>query len=368
VNFSTLKAQTRYQPQDFKTPYTQDYHLSIQQQLPEQLTLEVAYVGVHGVHLPALADANQARTCEAGEINPATPGRCATTLQGRRPVTTFTDILETSNLGFLDYNSLQAKLEHRFSSGVYLINSFTWSRGFNNSSADLEAQNGDGAVVNTYNPQGDRGPSGYDQPLNNTTSFIADIPFGRGKRYGASIPGWEQQILGGWQLTGINIVTSGVPINLTYTASSNQVVSTISNAYSLRPNLTSTPKAVYGTTRTKTASALNGFFVQSGVAAPLGTQLFGNAGRNDLRGPAFGQFDLAAHKTFTLPNERYSAQFRIEAFNVLNATNFISPGTGIGSVNSTTGAYTPSGTFGQFSGATSVYPSRQVQLALRLSF
>ena len=101
---------------------------------------------------------------------------------------------------------------------------------------------------------------------------------------------------------------------------------------------------------------------------PSGTQLFGNAGRNNLRGPAFAQFDLSAHKKFTLPNERYNAEFRIEAFNVFNSTNYISPSTSVGSINSSTGTPTYSSSFGSFTGSTSVYPSRQVQLVLRLGF
>ncbi len=367
-NFSTTKAQTRYQLANFRTPYVQAYHVSVQQEFPLKTTLEISYVGDHAVHVAALEDSNQARTCLPSEIPTATPGQCTTSLLNRRPIANFTDILTETNAGFLDYNSLQTKLEHRFQNGFYLINSFTWSHGINNSSADLEAQNGDGAVVNIANPAGDRGPSGYNQPLNDTTSFIADLPFGHGKRFGASAPGWEQQVLGGWQLTGINVVTSGVPINLTYTASTNQVVSTTSSVYSLRPNLTSTPQAVYGKTLTKTNSALNGYFVESGVSAPAPTQLFGNAGRNDLRGPAYGQFDLAAHKRFSLPNDRYYAEFRVEAFNLFNATNYISPTSNIGTVNSSTGAFAANGGFGQFTGATSVYPSRQVQLALRVAF
>jgi len=346
VNFSTLKAQTRYQLKDFKTPYVQSYHFSVQQELPYKSTLEVAYVGSHAVHVPALENANQARTCLPSEIPAADPGQCATSLQGRRPISTFTDILTESNAGFLDFNSLQTKLERRFSDGFFLINSFTWSHAINNSSADLEAQNGDGAVVNIANVKGDRGPSGYNQPLNDTTSVIADIPFGHDHRFGTGIPGWELQVLGGWQLTGINVVTSGVPIDLGYTASTNQVVSTTSSAYSLRPNLTSTPGAVYGKVLTKTNSSLNGYFVQSGVSVPTGSQLFGTAARNDLHGPAYGQFDLAAHKKFVLPDDRYSAEFRIEAFNVLNATNYLSPGSTTGTVNSNSGAFSPSGSFG----------------------
>jgi hypothetical protein len=368
ANFSTLKSQTRYQPQDFTTPYVQAYHLSVQQGLPHEFTLEIAYVGNHAVHVSALENFNQARLCLASEVPAANPGQCTTSLQARRPIQTVTDILTTANAGFLIYNSLQTKLERRFTNGLFLINSFTWSRGINNASADLEAQNGDGALINIADPAGDRGPSGYNQPLNDTTSFIADVPFGHGKRWGSNISSWEQQVLGGWQLTGINIVTSGVPINLTYTASSNQVVTTASTTYSLRPNLTSTPQAVYGQTFIKTASSLNGYLTLAGVSIPNPTQLFGNAGRNDLRGPAFGQFDLAAHKTFSLPSDRLKLEFRLEAFNVLNATNYISPTSLIGTVNSTSGAFSPSSSFGSFSGSSSVYPSRQVQTALRLSF
>ena len=76
----------------------------------------------------------------------------------------------------------------------------------------------------------------------------------------------------------------------------------------------------------------------------------------------------SAHKWFTLPDERYFAEFRIEAFNVLNATNYISPTANIGSVNSTSGTPSYNAGFGSFTGATSVYPSRQVQIALRFGF
>jgi len=368
TNFTTTRAQTRYQPKNFRNGYVQAFHVSVQQQLPQKTTLEVSYVGNHAVHIAALEDSNQARLCTAAEISSKS---CTSTgsasLLNRRPIQNFTDILTESNAGFLIYNALQAKLERRFSDGIFLINSFTWSRGINNSSADLEANNGDGAVVNIANPAGDRGPSGYNQPLNDTTSVIADLPFGHGRRWGSNAPGWQQELLGGWQLTGINTVASGAPIDLNYTANTNQVVSTTSSVYSLRPNLVSTFKAVYGNTLTKSASALGGFFNPAAVSGPPGTQLFGNAGRNDLRGPAFGQFDLAAHKKFTLLSDRQTLDFRIEAFNVMNATNYITPSTNIGTVNAA-GVLSPNASFGTFSGATSVFPSRQVQLALRLAF
>jgi hypothetical protein len=152
TNFSTTKAQTRYLPRDFKPAYVQAFHLSIQQEMPWDTTLEISYVGNHTVHEATLEDFNQARTCRPSEVPAGAAGQCTTSLLNRRPIANFTDILTYSNAGSLVYNSLQTKLQHRFSHGVFLINSFTWSRGIDLASADLETQNSDSALVNNYNP------------------------------------------------------------------------------------------------------------------------------------------------------------------------------------------------------------------------
>ena len=205
-------------------------------------TLEVSYVGSHGVHIPVLADFNQGST-EPVSCN--TIAADCLSQQARRPIANFTNILAALPQGYLIYNSLQTKLERRYSNGIYLINSFTWSRAINNASADLETFGGDSAVVNLYNPAADRGPSSYDQPFNNTLSVIADLPFGKGRMFGQSAPAWQQATLGGWQVSAINVVTSGLPINLTYAPTSQVVVSSASATYAVRPNLVSTAKAVY---------------------------------------------------------------------------------------------------------------------------
>jgi hypothetical protein len=323
--------------------------------LMKNTTLEVSYVGNHGVHIPVLTDFNQGAT----EPVSCNSGIGCLTQQQRRPIPTFTNILTALPQGYLLYNSLQTKLERRYSNGIFLINSFTWSRAINNASADLETYGGDGALVNFYNPAGDRGPSSYNQPLNNTLSIIADLPFGKGKMFGQNAPAWQQAILGGWQVTAINMVTSGLPINLTYTPSAQYVVSSTSEVYSVRPNLVSTAKAVYApkSNYVKTNGALSGTLLSSQVSVPSPSQYFGNAGRNDLSGPAFAQLTLALHKSEQLWSENRNLEFRIEAFNVLNSTNFQYPDT----------AVTDGASFGTYTAA-NAYPSRQVQLALRLSF
>ncbi len=354
-NFSTLQAQTRYIPRNFPAAYVQAFHLTVQRELMRNTTLEVSYVGSHGVRVPVLTDFNQAAT----EPVSCDTGVGCLTQQQRRPISTFTNILTALPKGFLVYNSLQTKLERRYSNGLYLINSFTWSRAINNASADLETYGGDGALVNFYNPQGDRGVSSYNQPLNDTLSIIADLPFGKGRIFGNSAPAWQQATLGGWQVTAINTATSGLPMNLTYTPSAQYVVSSTSEVYSVRPNLVSTAHAVYAprSNYVKSKGALSGTLLSSQVNIPTPSQYFGNAGRNDLTGPAFQQLTLALHKSAQLWSENSKIEFRIEAFNVLNATNFQYPDTTV----------TDGASFGTYTAA-NAYPSRQVQLALRLSF
>src|SRR5207244_12964454 len=97
---------------------------------------------------------------------------------------------------------------------------------------------GDNSRINIANMRGDRGLSNYDQPFNNTTSVVYDVPFGKGRRFGSGLPTYADAVIGGWRLTLINTATSGLPINLTYSPSSALQVSTSLN---VRPNLTGLP-------------------------------------------------------------------------------------------------------------------------------
>jgi len=367
ASFSTLKAQTRYYQRNSPTPYTQTTYVDLQRELTHQTVLDIAWVWNHAVHLPVLTDWNQATT--QNSTCQATPATCVS-LQNRRPISTFTNILATIPAGFLQYHALQAKLEKRYSQGIYLLNSFTWSHGIDNAASDLENANGDGTVVNRYNIRGDRGRSGYDQPINDTLSVVWDLPHGKGKHWGTSAPLLLQQALGGWQLTAINQFTSGLPVNLVYSPNTNAQISTTSAAYPYRATLTGSVSAVYNPSSTwvKTSTQLGNVYNSSNItfcgSAPAGTnpavclpiysQPFGNAGRNTLRAFGYGSLDLGMHKRFQLSPERFGLEFRAEAFNVLNATNYTSP-------NSTAG----SSSFGAY---TSAYPARQLQLAMRLSY
>src|SRR5678810_1065455 len=77
---------------------------------------------------------------------------------------------------------MQIKVERRYNRGLYLLNSFTYSRARDNASGHLEVQNGDNSRVNYRDLDAEFGRSGYDQPLNNTTSVVWELPFGKGRK------------------------------------------------------------------------------------------------------------------------------------------------------------------------------------------
>jgi len=341
--FNPLNVLSRYIPPDFKTGYVQQYQAGIQQQLPHGIVADLAYVGNKSTHLQVLADYNQATPCV---------GTCGN-LQSRRPISNFAGIEIAYGAGSANYNSLQFRLEKRASHGLYLLNSFTWGRIVDISSGHLETSNGDNSRVNYANPSADYGPGGYDQPLADTLSVVYDLPYGHGRHWGNSSSRLMNTAVGGWQLTLINTMTSGLPVNITYSlASSNPLY--VSDLVTYRPSRNgSGPIKGPSSGRVKTATTLNNYFVSTSLALPT-SYPWGNVSRNSQRSDAYYQADLGLHKAFPLWSETSNFDFRAEAFNVLNKVNYLAP-------NSTFGG----SSFGQI---TSAYPARQLQLAAKIIF
>ncbi len=343
--FNPANVTTRYIPRNFKTGYVQSYFLGFQQQLGSGFVMDLNYVGNKSTHLQVLADYNQATPCIAGV------GVTCGSVAARRPVQGFGDIEIAFGGGSANYNSLQFRVEKRTQLGLYLLNSFTWSRDFDISSGHLETSNGDNSRVNYANPSQEYGPSGYDQPLADTLSAVYDLPYGHGRRYGASANNLTNAVLGGWQLTLINTMTSGLPININYSLSSSSGLYG-TDLVTYRPNRV-TGQPVYGTTRVKTATSLTGYFNPAAFSAPT-TYPWGNASRNLGRSNAFYQADLGIHKAFPLWSESSFFDFRAEAFNVLNKVNYAGANSTFGSTS--------------FGAITTAYPARQLQLAAKVIF
>jgi Carboxypeptidase regulatory-like domain/TonB-dependent Receptor Plug Domain/TonB dependent receptor len=336
ANVKQINVRANYIPSDFKTSYIQTWHFTIQRELAKNLVLDVGYVGTRGVGLMILGDYNQARPNAFTENSG---------LQARRPIQNFGLIQIAWGGGFLNYQALQTKLEKRFSSGFYLLNSFTWSKSIDNASGHLEANNGDNSRVNYRDLRNERGLGGYDQPFNNTTTVLYDLPFGKGKKFGANMNRATDLALGGWRLTAINTMTTGTPVNLTYNPDS---LFNVSGSPNYRPNLIGDP--MMPESQRDYLHWLN----PATVVIPTDrSHPFGNAGRNVARAPNFYQMDVGLHKDFAI-TETFKLSFRTEAFNLLNKTNFGPPN---GNRSS-----------GGFGAITSTYPARQMQFGLKLLF
>src|SRR4051812_881366 len=138
-NFDPRTARVNYIPRDYRTPYVQSWHFTVQRQLGHNMLLDVAYVGTHGTKLMILGDYNQARPSAIGEN---------LTVDQRRPIPGFSYIEIAYNGNSSVYNSLQTKLEKRYSNGLYILNSFTWSKSIDYGSGHLETGNGDNSRLN----------------------------------------------------------------------------------------------------------------------------------------------------------------------------------------------------------------------------
>ena len=196
------------------------------------------------------------------------------------------------------------------------------------------------------------GTSSYDQPYNNTTSMVWNLPFGTGRKYLSDAGGVVDALVGGWTISGIGTVTSGEPVMLRYVPLASFQVSGIQQdfrgANTYRPNVNGDP---YGD-----KNSVTNYLNPATVTIPTDpSQPFGNAEPNSLRGPGFWQIDFVAAKDFRLPmGDQTRIQFRVEAFNVLNHTNLRAPNS-----NRSSPAY---GTI------TSTYDARQIQLGVKVSF
>ena len=350
-----------YIPRDSRTAYIQNWQLSIQHELTSNMLIDVAYVGNHALKMVLLADSNQARPLTPAEF--ALPAAQRPTLDARRPIPGFRSISAVLPEAFSNYHAFQFKFERRFSKGLYALNSFTWSKAIDNVSQVLEEPAGNtGNPQNVYDIGADRGLGAYDQPINNTTSIVWEIPVGKGRSYLADIPYVLDAVIGGWTVSGINVMSSGQTVNLRYTPSPVTAnLPSFLGGVALRPNLVGDPILP------KEERTIDRYFNAEAVRLPPVTNPFGNAGRNIARSPSFYQLDLGLQKSFALPfNEASRIEFRAEFFNLLNKTNFGAPnGNASGLVFDPSGRLTATGGFGQIR---STFPARQIQFALKVSF
>ena len=319
---------------NYKMPNSTQYSAGVQHSFGPKTVLSVSYVGNQNRHLSGYRNINLPSLTDLPAVaSLATPYVKAPSL----PYKGFRSISLAQNEGTGHYNSLQIDLNSQASRDLQLRAYYTLSR-----SIDPSAGGGSGQdLTDVTNPYAgwryDLGPSQFDRTHNFSTNFIYSIPVLRNSSSRAL-----KSALGGWQISGIATIESGLPLNLT---SSNSNVVGGGNRPDLNGRITYTHTVLPGNQQIQ-------YFNTSAFSAPA-VGAWGDLGHNALRGPGRDNWNLSLFKTFAF-GERSGLQLKLESFNTFNHTQFQNVSNNLGDDR-----------FGQF---TSAYPARIVQLAGKVYF
>lgn len=306
----------RSQDANQRTPYIQQYNFGIQYELLKDLLLDVAYVGNKGTKLNGFRNLNQRAV-----ITNANGSQSA----GARPYPAFGDIQWMENRVGSSYNSLQVRLEKRFSHGLTGVVSYTWGKALTGS-PDHISTSGGGAGFDTgtfrepqngNNLRADRGLAEFDIKDRFVASYVWELPFGNGRRFGNDWNKALDMVLGGWQVTGIHVLQGGLGLTATLGGAS---VLNIGGERRARPNLIGNP-VLPESQRTRAKWFNIDAFQAAFSPSP---QAFGTAGVGIMRAPGTINFDYTLAKNFHVTERRYF-QFRTELFNAFNRANFGPP-------------------------------------------
>ena len=385
---------------NLRTPYSQQYNASVQYAMSKDMSIEIAYVGSHGLNLFRDVGINQARL--ASPQNPVVnevlralslPGAVITTntpgnAQLRAPfqgASTLT-FRQSQTSAQSNYNSLQMSLTRRLSKGLQFLASYTYAKSIDNGSggvANLAASVDVGGILgNQLDNRAHRGVSGFDRPHRFVLSYLWDLP----RSALATRSSVGRMLLTNWQVAGIITAMSGLPIDIVDGGAGSFYGLNGGNNPLARPNWA--PGATRGAA---TSNIPAGYFFNpfafarptvlagqlipssngTATAGAIGTD-FGNVGRNVLRGPRQTNVDFSIIRRFPF-GESKNVEFRAEFFNLFNHVNFANPISNLnafassgGRIDPNTGLIIDPGDFGRII-STSNNP-RLIQLALKLNF
>ncbi len=317
--------------------YNDTYNVTLEHAFPYQITASVAYVGNIGRHLWDNFDVN---------MPPPGPGPYTSrepffanygwaVPEYQRNNAVYNEPEMRSN-----YNSLQLHAEKRFHSGLYLLSNFTWAKSLDVGTFGPGDGNG-----NQFCYSCNYGPTGAVRPWTWISAANWELPFGRGRAYANGLSRPADAVVGGWALSGVFNFESGLPFTPYYVNSPTILNSPIYD----RPNLIGNPHVAHPNR--------NEWYNPAAYADPA-QYTFGDAGRNSLMGPGYGEVDLSLTKSFVI-TERTHLDLKWDVFNALNRVNLAQP-TGDGA------AFVDVGNAGQITSIVDF--RRRMQLGLHLTF
>jgi len=330
---------------NYKLPVSYQYSIGVQHSIASKTVLSVSYVGNQGRHQNDVRNINLP---PASELAALQGGSKYQTIPGLA-YPGYTAINLSENEANTHYNGLQVDLNSQLSHDLNLRAFYTLSRAVDPTTAG--SGGGDlGGVSNSYAGWVyDNGPSGYDRTHIAVVDFIYDIPLFRHNDNKLL-----KSVVGGWQVSGIVTLESGLPINVNLTGAAQNFNGTVGG--NNRPNLT----GAISYPQTAVTCSPNPCYQQiqyfaPGVFTPPAAGTFGTLGHNALRGPGRDNWNMSLFKSFMISESRGSRfELRFESFNTWNHTQFNGVDTGMGDSR-----------FGQF---TSAYDPRILQLGGKIYF
>lgn len=306
-----------------RTPYSEQWNFTIQRELMEDLSLEVAYVGNVNKDQVGYDPINAALTPGPGPI------------QSRRLLPAYGDLDGGANRFSSQYNSFRANLVKRFSRGLQVDANYTWGRAMTNSSSLAEA-----TVQNPYNLHQEWERASIDLRHIFQLAYVYELPFGKGRHWGNAWNSLVNGVAGGWSAECIMRAQTGAPLNPRI----NQDRANVGRTYQ-RPDAT----GIDPNNGPRTPAE---WFNTAAFALPA-IYTYGTSGAFVINDPGRYNWDLSLQKDFRV-REGQALQFRAEFYNLPNSVSMGNPD----------GAY-DGNQFGQINYATA---ARQIQFALRYSF
>jgi hypothetical protein len=306
-----------------RTSYSMQWNFSIQRELAKNVVLEVGYLATLGIKLEQNVQPNNSQPSTNTNIDARRPY----TALIYAPGTEFPSYLQVQGnsvpVGFINYlpHSAQSnyesgffRLEKRFTHGVSLLSSYTYSKVITNAPQFRNAGGVSGAEnsppQNSYDLSAERGLAAFDVRNRWTSTAVYDLPFGGGGRWLKT--GWAAKAAGGFELSGILTMQGGFPFTINLKGDTANVGAGTGGIY-VRPN-------VVGTSQYLSSPSTAEWFNTADFANP-GAGNFGDLGRNTVIGPGMVDLDLVLQKNITVM-ERVKLQIRAEFFNTLNHSNY----------------------------------------------
>jgi hypothetical protein len=322
ANTPQLLAQAEfYIPLNYYNPYVGSWNVAVQQALPMQLNFQLSYVANHGSHEGVQQNINQPSALNQGAAGD--PLNIA-----------FKKTASVSEAFFgysSNYQSLQAELNRHFSGNLAITTSFTWGKALDYATGGDD----DGAVLFWLDQRHGYGPADFDHRLNFEEAASWLLPFGPHQRWLSSGP--VASILGGWQISGVLSMYTGLPFNVEASGTSINTSGETQMA-----NSSGGYRVFHGIGAGNDWFDPTVFSQPAGCTGAVGTpcplvygQSIGNVSRNARNGPGYIQDNLSLFKTFSV-RERMQFELRCDAFQLSNSPQFQNPSATI-----------TSGTFGQ---------------------